>query len=130
MGDKLLTEEDLPDVLEELHGTESKWKTIGVHLKLPVSYLKEIETDHRGDHEECSLEMQIAWLRSKKATWKSLVEVLTKSSVGFEEKAATIESKKLSSGTNGNMNFSDYVRGCRHSIASLFRGKSYTILKY
>ena len=102
MADRILNEDDLADVQEELHGTESKWKTIGIQLKLPIQCLEKIEEEKKGDPEECSIEMQIAWLRSKKATWKSLVEVLRKSLVGFEEKARAIEKKILFSGNTGN----------------------------
>lgn len=102
MDDQLLQEdEDLADVQEELHGTDSKWKAIGIQLRLPFTCLEKIEKEHSGNYEECSLGMQIAWLRSKTATWKSLIAALRKSSVGFEEKAREIEKKKLSSG-NGN----------------------------
>ena len=99
----LLQEDDLPDVYEELHGTEEKWKSIGIHLKLPISCLEEIGKEHKGNTQECSLQMQIAWLRSKTATWKSLVGALRKSSVGYDEKARDIEKKKLSSNNTGIM---------------------------
>lgn len=102
MAVRILDEGDLADVQEELHGTESKWKTIGIQLKLPIHVLKEIEKEKKGDPEECSIEMQIEWLSSKEATWKSLVEALSKTSVGFEEKARAIEKKKLFSGNAGN----------------------------
>ena len=103
MADKILNVGDLADVQEELHGTESKWKKIGIQLKLdPIQCLKKIEKEKKGDPEECSIEMQIEWLSSKKATWKSLVEALRKTSVGFEEKAKAIEKKKLFSDNTGN----------------------------
>lgn len=98
---RVLQEDDLAEVYEELHGTEAKWKSIGIHLKLPISCLEEIGKEHKGNTEECSLQMQIAWLRSKTATWKSLVEALRKSSVGCEDKARDIEKKKLSRSNTG-----------------------------
>ena len=61
MADRILDDGDLADVQEELHGTESKWKTIGIQLKLPIQCLKEIEREKKGDPEECSIEMQIEW---------------------------------------------------------------------
>ena len=100
-GLRVLQEDDLPEVYEELHGTEAKWKSIGIHLKLPISCLEEIGKEHKGNTEECSLQMQIAWLRSKTATWKSLVEALRKSSVGCEDKARDIEKNKISRSNTG-----------------------------
>lgn len=94
---------DLTDVQDELRGTESKWKTIGIQLKLPISCLEKIEQEHKGNVEECSLEMQVAWLRSKRATWKSLAKVLRQSSDRFEEKARSIE-KRILSGYSSNHN--------------------------
>ena len=105
-GLPVLQEGDLAEVLEELHGTEAKWKNIGIHLKLPYSCLEEIGKEHKGNTEECSLQMQITWLRSKTATWRSLVEALRKSSVGYEDKARDIEKKRLSRVNTGNSDVS------------------------
>ena len=91
----LCPDKDLADVQKELNGTASKWKTIGIQLKLPLSSLEKIEEEHRGNAEGCNLAMQILWLKSKRATWKSLVEALKKSSDQLEEKARTIENKKI-----------------------------------
>lgn len=100
-GLPILQEADLAEVLEELYGTEAKWKSIGIHLKLPISCLEEIGKKYKGDTEECSLQMQVAWLRSKTATWRSLVEALRKSSVGHEDKAKDIEKNRLSRDNTG-----------------------------
>ena len=104
MDDSGLQEDDLAEVYEELHGTEAKWKSIGIHLKLPISCLEEIGKEHKGNNEECSLQMQVAWLRSKTATWRSLVEALKKSSVGYEDKARDIERTRLSRDNAGAQN--------------------------
>ena len=114
-GHSILNEDDdLAEVLEELHGTEAKWKSIGIHLKLPLSCLEEIGKEYKGNTEECSLQMQIAWLRSKKATWKSLVDVLRKSSVGYEDKARDIEKRRLSSSNTGeNLMFFESLYACK-----------------
>ena len=100
-GLPILQEDDLAEVYEELYGTEAKWKSIGIHLRLPISCLEEIGKSHKDNAEECSLQMQIAWLRSKTATWSSLVEVLRKSSVGYEDKARDIEKNWLSRDNTG-----------------------------
>ena len=114
-GLHVLQEDDLAEVYEELHGTEAKWKSIGIHLKLPYSCLEEIGKEHKGNNEECSLKMQITWLRSKKATWRSLVEALKKSSVGCEDKARDIERKRLSRTNTGD---SDVPRNNDSSLVS------------
>ena len=94
-------DKDLADVQGYLSGTDSKWKTIGIQLKIPISCLENIEKECKGNAEECNLKMQIEWLKSKRATWKSLVEVLRKLSDGFEEKARAIEKERLSSCNSG-----------------------------
>ena len=82
----------LTEVLEELHGTESKWKDIGIFLKIKHSTLDKIQSEHKSSVADCNREMLTDWLRNGEATWKKLVKALKSKTVGLIKNAKSIES--------------------------------------
>lgn len=87
---KLDLDTNLAEVQEALHGTETKWKLIGIQLKIPMSKMKKIESEYQG-LEERNLQMQIAWLQTGTATWEKLVTALKRNAVGLSDKGDSIE---------------------------------------
>ena len=91
----MFLEEDshLADVQEALHGTDPKWMAIGIQLRIPNAKLTKIAAEHQyANLEDCNRRMQIAWLKTGKATWADLVKALRTKSVGLPEVANSIES--------------------------------------
>ena len=86
-----LGEDDLADVQDALHETDSKWVAIGIQLRLPIDKLNKIESQNRDNHEVCNRQMQIAWLKTGKASWEALVAALRKKSIGLDNVAKNIE---------------------------------------
>ena len=93
--DELLTEEDWSKIQNALHGRDSKWQAIGIQLNVSHSDLMKIRRDSGDNLEECNREMQIAWLKTGKATWRALLGALRSASVGLHEDAQSIQEKFL-----------------------------------
>ena len=89
----MFLEEDthLADVQEALHGTDPKWMAIGIQLRIPNAKLTKIDNRY-SNLEDCNRQMQIAWLKTGKATWTDLVKAPRTKSVGLPEVADSIES--------------------------------------
>ena len=86
-----LTEEDWSKIQNALHGRDSKWQAIGIQLNVSHADLTKIKRDCGDNLEECNREMQIAWLKTGKATWRALVGALRSASVGLHDDAKIIE---------------------------------------
>ena len=59
---EVLKPENIREVLDISWDYRSKWKFIGIELKIPDSTLEAIETDHK-KCEDCLLDMIKIWLR-------------------------------------------------------------------
>ena len=76
-------EEDLKDLMAELHGVAARWRYIGLMLGIPDGDLEAIR-EFRGSRPiDCLVEMLIAWLRKAynverfgEPTWLNLVEAV------------------------------------------------------
>ena len=93
--EKPLTEKDWGELQNVLHGRDSKWQAIGIQLHVEHDELARIKREHGQNLEECNREMQIAWLKSGKATWRALVAALGSCPVGLHEDAKRLEEKHL-----------------------------------
>ena len=94
--DELLTEKDWSKIQNALHGRDSKWQAIGIQLNVSHGELMKIKRDNGDNLEECSREMQIAWLKAGKATWRALLGALRSASVGLHDDANSIQERFLS----------------------------------
>ena len=93
--EKPLTENDWGELQKVLHGRDSKWQAIGIQLHVAHDDLTKIKQEHGQNLEECNREMQIAWLKSGKATWKALMAALGSGPVGLLEDAKRLEEQLL-----------------------------------
>ena len=84
------------DVLEMLYDV-TKWKDLGLALKLDYATLKKIDADNHGKTDDCKREMVDEWLRGKgdPPTWKNLARALRKLTVGRPDVAERIEREIL-----------------------------------
>ena len=96
--EKPLTEKDWGELQNVLHGRDSKWQAIGIQLHVPHDELTRIKEGHGQNLEQCNREMQIAWLKSGRATWRALVAALGAGPVGLLEDAKRLEEKHLGVG--------------------------------
>jgi hypothetical protein len=90
-----LTEKDWGELQNVLHGRDSKWQAIGIQLHVAHDELTRIRREHGQNLEQCNREMQIAWLKSGRATWRALVAALGAGPVGLHEDAKRLEEKHL-----------------------------------
>lgn len=89
----------LEDLMKELYGIASKWRSLGIQLKMPQSTLMSIDF-------ECSdpvrgLEEMLTWsLEIRELSWKVIVDVLRSPVLGEMRLAMEIE-QKYCSGQSG-----------------------------
>ncbi len=95
LGMEPLTEKDWGELQNVLHGRDSKWQAIGIQLHVAHDELTRIKREHGQNLEQCNREMQIAWLKSGRATWRALVAALGAGPVGLHEDAKRLEEKHL-----------------------------------
>ena len=93
--EKPLMEKDWGELQNVLHGRDSKWQAIGIQLHVEHDELARIKREYGQNLEECNREMQIAWLKSGKATWRALAAALGSGPVGLHEDAKRLEEKHL-----------------------------------
>ena len=81
--DGVLREEDLFDIQEKLWDARSKWKNIGLGLKIRPPDLQVIDRNHHDDDDKFQ-GVILKWLQigGKDRTWAALCEVLSARSVG------------------------------------------------
>ena len=84
-----LNDGSLWDVLNELYDVRSKWKVIGLGLRVPPSDLEAMS----GSPLECLQSSLTKWLKGidPPPTWDALVAVLRSRVVGEERKAQELE---------------------------------------
>ncbi len=75
------TDIDLSEVVETMEPVASVWKRVGVHLRLPISKLDQIE----GDLKDCLMEMLKQWLnrnydtvKNGEPSWRMLAQAVAR----------------------------------------------------
>ena len=84
-NEEILNEDDLVDItdaLEEGGFTTSKWRRLGLQLRMKNDNLKTIETNYPKDVDRCLEECLVKWLKTGKATYTGLAEALKKMGEG------------------------------------------------
>ena len=93
-------ENDLRDVLKEVHQLKDEWFMLGIHLGLSAIHLKAIEMNFNYIPDRALTEMLLVWLKEDynvlkdgHPTWRRLVEAVDSESVGMHLLAKKIASK-------------------------------------
>ena len=73
---------DITDALEEGGFTTSRWRKLGLRLRIKNDDLKIIETNYPKDVVRCLEECLIKWLKTGKAAYIRLAEALKKMGEG------------------------------------------------
>ena len=81
---------DLVKVLDELYDVRDKWYDIGLRLNVPAETLEKIKAP---DDNSCLRQVLIIWLRSGKATWIDLCQVLRHRTIDQEKLADSLLAK-------------------------------------
>ena len=134
----MLNLSDLGAVLTELYSIRDKWYNIGLQLKVPVTELQRIESEHKNDHTTCLRLMLTKWLESGCASWRSLCDALRSPivlgddaalvstlikkycEVGHGEKEPSTKKRKLNSETATTATTKVLCRTYYHSLIILF----------
>ena len=89
--DGVLREDDLFDIQEKLWDARSKWKNIGLGLKIRPPDLQVIDRNHHDDDDKFQ-GVILKWLQigGKDRTWAALCKVLSARSVGHGQLAEQI----------------------------------------
>ena len=85
------------DIISEIRDAHCKWEDIGIQLNIGKPDLDAINEEFRDNPQNCLAEMLTLWLRQGKSptTWCKLISVLKHPTVGFQQLAEEIESKKV-----------------------------------
>ena len=73
---------DITDALEEGGFTTSRWRKLGLRLRIKNDDLKIIETNYPKDVVRCHEECLVKWLKTGKAAYIRLAEALKKMGEG------------------------------------------------
>ncbi len=96
----LNVEEDLDTVYEKLCTAKTKWKNIGMGLKISPSKLDEIDKNCPLDCDEALQKMLKVWFdTTKEPTWEKLCKCLCKVSVAQNVLAEKIQDYVIQQGT-------------------------------
>ena len=88
---------DLKLVLEELHNVRKKWYEIGLQLSTPVEDLESILSENKNDQNVCLRRVLMIWLKSGKANWPTMCEVLTNRTIDEMVLAEQLRQKHVTS---------------------------------
>lgn len=113
--DDLLTEKDWPRIQNALHGRDFKWRAIGIQLNISHAELTRIHREYGDNVEQCNWEMQVAWLKTGKATLGALVRALTSAAVGLHEDARRIQEKYIDHGEDGDSSSGEHSSQPSHT---------------
>ena len=92
--DKVLKEDDLFEIQEQLWDARSKWRNIGLGLKIRQPDIEVIYVNN-GNVDDKFHSMILKWLQNgKNCTWAALCKALSARSVGHASLAAKIEQEK------------------------------------
>jgi tripartite motif-containing protein 2/3/tripartite motif-containing protein 71 len=87
---------DLHVIYSNIWEARNKWFNIGLGLNLEVSDLEETRQTYRDKADDCFLDMLKKWLRTSPRPMQSnLLTVLREKTVGFDQLAEELESKRL-----------------------------------
>ena len=88
-----LTLSDLRTVKRRVWEARSKWKDIGIELKLEQTDLDAISSKNGSDADACFGDMLSMWLKQTRSrpTWSKMIRALKQPAVGFQELAEHIE---------------------------------------
>eukprot|EP00731_Ephydatia_muelleri_P005819 Em0003g67a len=85
----LLGEDDLVDVVEEVMDVASKWRSLGLALRLKAAELDTISSKNHTDPTECLRDMLLAWLQQRydskrfgPPSWRILCQAISKQAGG------------------------------------------------
>ena len=94
--DAELTQEDAPDIVEELHEAQNHTFSLGIMLKLKISEVEAIESRYP-EPKERLLHIIIAFFRQTKTkpTWKVIVNALKTHLVNLQKLAEKLEAAHL-----------------------------------
>ena len=84
-NEEVLNEDNLVDIIDALEEggfTTSKWRRLGLRLRIKNDDLTIIETNYPKDVVRCLEECLVKWLRTGKATYIRLAETLKKMGEG------------------------------------------------
>lgn len=92
--DKVLSLDNLGEVVEELHKISQQWYDIGLQLKIIPDVLDKIKGEE-SDSSNQLREMLKVWLKraQPKPTWEAVVQALRSQTVGREQEASSLEEK-------------------------------------
>ena len=86
--------DDLFEIQEQLWDARSKWRNIGLGLKISTSDIEVIDVNN-GNVDDKFHSMILKWLQNgKNCTWGALCKVLSLRPVGHDKLAAEIKQKK------------------------------------
>ena len=99
----ILTEEDLPTLLNELNDIIDIWFRFGVQLRVPFSRLNAIKSEH-SNPDDCLMHMLNFWLTNTtpSPTWETVVDALCCAAIGRQQMADNIRRKYCNQST-GNL---------------------------
>ena len=94
-GEVLLTEDDLPTLLDVLYDVAHKWERIATYLKLSQGAIAIIKSKEVAEPEDKLLEVMKRWLSrtSPAPTVETLINALRRPFVGEEKIALELEGK-------------------------------------
>ena len=92
---------NLRDVLNHVYDARSKWREIGVQLRINAGTLEAIKKDHQGDCYECLEKLLRVWLRGNdpSPSWKALADALKAPPVQVKVKVVSKHDKGMWSAT-------------------------------
>jgi hypothetical protein len=92
-----LTLANLRGVMNRTWAVRSKWKEIGIELKLEITDLEAISKKNGSDTDACFTEMLSIWLKQTKSppTWLKMIGALKYQPVGFQHLAEHIKMNSL-----------------------------------
>ena len=75
------------DVMEEVMDVASRWRSLGLALRLKPAELDSISTKNRDDPTECLRDMLLAWLQQRSSkfgppSWRILCQAISKRAGG------------------------------------------------
>lgn len=86
----ILTENDLPTIVEELIEAQTKFYPLGTQLGVPVRKLETILMEHR-NFSDCFINLIQEFLERGGATWRLIVKALRSKTVGMLALADKVE---------------------------------------
>ena len=116
--DGVLREDDLFDIQEKLWDARSKWKNIGLGLKIRPPDLQVIDRNHH-DADDKFQSMILKWLQiGKDRTWAALCKVLSARSVGHGQLAEQIRRAHVDVAASSDSHASHYLSKIECSATS------------